>query len=65
MRDYLKLIQDNMFKLANESNNLKQEFSDILININLFDFEDRKHLQQFISELYNQFTEILEETLDF
>jgi hypothetical protein len=54
-----------MFKLANESNNLKQEFSDILININLFDFEDRKHLQQFISELYNQFTEILEETLDF
>ncbi len=35
------------------------------MNINIFKFEDRKHVQQFITEIYNQLTEVLEETLSF
>jgi hypothetical protein len=42
-----------MYKLALEICSLRAEFSFILMNIDLFDFEDRKHLQQFVSELYN------------
>lgn len=34
-----------MFKLASETQNMKQEVSLVLMNINVFEFEDRKHLQ--------------------
>ncbi len=42
-----------MYKLANETCQYKREFTDILINIELFEFEDRKNLQRFIGDLYN------------
>lgn len=34
------------------------------MNIDLFDFEDRKHLERFVGDLYNQFKEVIEEALD-
>jgi hypothetical protein len=55
---------DNMFKMAMETHNLNDEFAEIMMNINIFEFEDRKHVQQFITELYNQLTEVLEDTLN-
>jgi hypothetical protein len=39
--------------------------AEILQNIEIFEFEDRKHLQIFITELYNQYREVIEETLDY
>lgn len=53
-----------MFKIAMETQKLKDEFVEILMNINIFEFEDRKHLMQFIVELYTQFKEVIEDTLD-
>jgi hypothetical protein len=43
---------------------MKKEFSEILINIEYFEFEDRKHIQRFIGDLDLQFREIIEETLE-
>ncbi len=40
-----------MYKLANETRNMKKEFSEILMNIELFEFEDRKHIQRIIGDL--------------
>lgn len=54
-----------MFKIALETQNLKEEMADIIMNINVLEFEARKHVQVFISELYNQFTEVIEDTLDY
>jgi Mo25-like len=34
------------------------------MNIEIFDFEDRKHLERFVGDLYNQFKEVIEEALD-
>lgn len=34
------------------------------MNIELFDFEDRKHVERFIGDLYNQFKEVIEDALD-
>lgn len=34
------------------------------MNIEHFDFEDRKHVERFIGDLYNQFKEVIEEALD-
>ena len=34
----------------------------LLFNLGEFDFEERKNVQSFITELYNNFTEVLEET---
>lgn len=54
-----------MYKIASECMVLKVEFGEILMNINIFEFEDRKHVQQFVSELYNQYQEVIEEALAF
>lgn len=54
-----------MYKIAAESLNLKEELAYIIRNINLLEFEERKNMQLFITELYNNFTEVIEETLDF
>ena len=35
---------DNMFKMAMETQHLKDEFAEIIMNINIFEFEDRKHV---------------------
>jgi hypothetical protein len=55
---------DNMFKIAMETQNHKDEIAEIIMNINVFEFEDRKHVQQILTELYTQLTEVLEETLN-
>ena len=34
------------------------------MNIELFDFEDRKNLERFVGDLYNQFKEVIEDALD-
>jgi len=34
------------------------------MNIELFDFEDRKHIERFIGDIYNQFMEVIEEALE-
>lgn len=54
-----------MFKIAVETQNVREEVAEMLQNLDLFEFEDRKHLQQFMTELYNQYREVLDETLDF
>lgn len=54
-----------MYKMAFETQKLKTEVYDIIINIDMFEFEERKHVQKFITELYNQYKEVLEETLDY
>lgn len=43
---------------------MNREFSEILISIELFEFEDRKHIQRFIGDLDLQFREVMEETLE-
>lgn len=53
-----------MFKIAMETHRLKDEFVEILMNINIFEFEDRKHVMQFIVDIYSQFKEVIEDTLD-
>jgi len=30
----------------------------------VFEFEDRKYIQRFVSDLYNQYKEVIEESLD-
>ena len=30
----------------------------------MFEFEDRKYIQRFVSDLYNQYKEVIEESLD-
>ena len=40
-----------MLKLALETKSLKREFSNILMNIDVFDFEDRKHILRFVGDL--------------
>lgn len=54
-----------MFKIAAETHNLKDEFSEIIMNIGKYEFEDRKNIQIFITELYNNFPDVIEETLNY
>ena len=54
-----------MYKIAAETLNLKEEIAYVIRNINLLEFEERKNMQLFITELYNNFTEVIEEALDF
>lgn len=51
-----------MYKLAEETQNLKDEMAFLMVNLGDLDFEERKNVQAFITELYNNFTEVLEET---
>jgi hypothetical protein len=53
-----------MFKIAMETHRLKDEFVDILVNMNIFEFEDRKHMMQFIVDIYTQFKEVIEDALE-
>jgi hypothetical protein len=34
-----------MFKIAVETHQLKEEMAEIMMNINILEFEDRKHVQ--------------------
>lgn len=54
-----------MYKLAAETLKLKEELAYIIRNINLLEFEERKNMQLFITELYNNYTEVIEEALDY
>ena len=44
---------------------MKEEFAEVISNFDLFDFEERKNIQQFISELYSNFAETFETTLEY
>ena len=58
-------IPENLLKLAQETRNLKRECAEIVKHLDKFDFEDRKNVQLLMTELYNNFPDVMEETLDF
>lgn len=53
-----------MFKMAMEMQSVKEELAEVMKNIDVFEFEERKHVQHFITELFNQFKEVVEDALD-
>jgi hypothetical protein len=50
-----------MLKLANETLRNRTLITEILMDIDLFDFEDRKHITFMITELYNTNQELMTE----
>jgi hypothetical protein len=43
---------------------LKDDFAEIIMNMGSFEFEDRKSMQTFITELYNNYPDVIEEALN-